>query len=540
MQRGRGRVCDGGMTMSVRIRPSLSLLISATVAAFVVAVSSAVETTDGSNRPTAGAPNYRATTTSAAADGLRLEPLFTQVAGERTPARPPSDIAKHIVRRTTLSISDKTLAAGGILTAEAHVLNLFPDVLIVAMRDHVESRSQRDYSWFGSIPGDPFGHVILAVVSGKLTATIRYQHRSFLVHPVLAELYEALEIDERGFPEDEPSDLSVGEPGPVSPTGTRPPTRAVAAPALDVGGLIRLVPWEFARREGDVGPFELRPDDGSVIDVMVVYTHYAAWLSDPWLTYTHQFWPNHPSPIALLGKIQAAFDEANLSFQDSGPTRLNMIGPPMELTMGLNAYQETGVMWDDLRAVRLGEIADVHVQREIRAADLVVLVTGAAIGADGKAICGTSAWVRPAGAFADEISAATFGYLGIKQSCLLSNTTLAHEVGHQLGAAHDWYTFIENGSTVDVPLFAHGYVRAIPTNGVRTIMSYDLKCVDEGVACPKVNRFSDPDVSDAYGPLGIAATLDASEPSDVVRAITSNLVRIANYRRSACRATNGC
>jgi hypothetical protein len=142
-------------------------------------------------------------------------------------------------------------------------------------------------------------------------------------------------------------------------------------------------------------------------------------------------------------------------------------------------------------------------------------------------------------ASSNEAYAAARAYFVVKYSCLV-NYTLAHEIGHQLGAAHDWYSVGIEG-TPNVVSYAHGYswVNGPATFGFYTIMATDRKCKDfvstyiqYGLNCPQVGRWSDPSATDSSGePLGSVTPM----PSHDARAITENRIAVANYRLSACR-----
>ncbi|WP_170764612.1 reprolysin-like metallopeptidase [Ruegeria lacuscaerulensis] len=67
-------------------------------------------------------------------------------------------------------------------------------------------------------------------------------------------------------------------------------------------------------------------------------------------------------------------------------------------------------------------------------------------------------------------------------SCL-SNETLAHEVGHNIGLRHDSET--DSGGSIN-----HGYIAHGPRR--RSIMAYNAPCSRRGYNCPKVNRYSSP------------------------------------------------
>lgn len=67
-------------------------------------------------------------------------------------------------------------------------------------------------------------------------------------------------------------------------------------------------------------------------------------------------------------------------------------------------------------------------------------------------------------------------------SCL-SNETLAHEVGHNIGLRHDAET--DSGGSIN-----HGFIAHAPRK--RSIMAYDTSCSRRGYDCPRVNRYSSP------------------------------------------------
>lgn len=68
-------------------------------------------------------------------------------------------------------------------------------------------------------------------------------------------------------------------------------------------------------------------------------------------------------------------------------------------------------------------------------------------------------------------------FLAMEVECSYSINTYAHELGHLLGAQHDWYV---NASTTPTT-YAHGHVD--PLNSFTTLVAYATRCVDLGVSC---------------------------------------------------------
>jgi hypothetical protein len=81
-----------------------------------------------------------------------------------------------------------------------------------------------------------------------------------------------------------------------------------------------------------------------------------------------------------------------------------------------------------------------------------------------------------------------FGYSVTDTSCLSPNFTFAHELGHNMGAQHDWYV-----SSATLPYtYAHGYVNTDPGFRWRTIMAYADRCTVQGFSCSRLLSWANP------------------------------------------------
>ena len=98
----------------------------------------------------------------------------------------------------------------------------------------------------------------------------------------------------------------------------------------------------------------------------------------------------------------------------------------------------------------------------------------------------------------------------VQRGAALGNKTFAHELGHCMGARHNKE---EDASSS----YAHGYINR--TKNWRTIMSYATDC-----SCPRIDNFSNPDISYNGDPTGIA---DAADNARMMRSrslTTSNFM----------------
>jgi hypothetical protein len=170
-------------------------------------------------------------------------------------------------------------------------------------------------------------------------------------------------------------------------------------------------------------------------------------------------------------------------------------------------YVENGSHFDHVYRFRNkgdGYMDEVHELRAKYGADVAALVV------DDPKGCGLSIRVG-----AD----ATDAFTALDQQCMATMYSLAHEIGHLIGARHDRALDDE-----DRPFaYGHGFVNG---NMWRTIMSYGDSCGN----CPRRPVWSSPDVKVDGVPAGDAAT-------DNAEVIREEAARVANFYPGAASAS---
>jgi hypothetical protein len=194
--------------------------------------------------------------------------------------------------------------------------------------------------------------------------------------------------------------------------------------------------------------------------------------------------------------IELAIEEGNESFRNSGigNVKLRLV----------HAYQtdyaEEGAHFDHVwRFADKGDgyMEEIHGLRNKYKADVAVLLV------DDPAGCGlaTRVYADPEEAFAV-----------VHHECAAASYTVAHEIGHLIGARHD----LSMDKVMSPFPYGHGYV-----NGVkwRDIMSYKESCN----GCPRIPVWSSPKVLIKGEPAG-------TPDLDNARVIAEQAARVAAFR----------
>ncbi len=194
--------------------------------------------------------------------------------------------------------------------------------------------------------------------------------------------------------------------------------------------------------------------------------------------------------------MELAAEQANETFRNSGLGNISLRVVHSQMI----DYDETGGehFTHLYRMVDgLGAFKDVRKLRNEKRADIVGLILEDPSG------CGLSTRV---GADAEE------AYFVVHHSCAAITISIAHEIGHIIGARHDR---IIDANDAPFP-YGHGHV-----NGTkwRDIMSYQKGC--DG--CPRIPFWSNPRIMYRGEPTG-------TDAADNARVILEQAERVSNFR----------
>ena len=389
--------------------------------------------------------------------------LFTPAAEQATWADPTITRTRFV--KADLDLLDK-ITVGDTLT-----LRLFHDIELTAVFDQIAP----NYSWSGRIAGYQLSQVTLVKWKGQLLGNIALPGAFYQIRYAGDKVYAIHQLDQSAFPpEMEP--IPVGQASGMSQTAN--------APAAD---------------------------DGSVIDVLVVYTAQARQMAG--------------DTVAMEAEINMAVVETNESYDNSFiDQRLRLVH------MDEISYDESDLDWfvalDHLREPYDGYLDRAHTLRDAFCADSVMLIVG------DTEYCGLAYMMS---SVSPSFESWAFGLVSL-DCCATGSLSFGHELGHIMAAHHDWYV----NESIDPYPYNHGYVNV--ADRWRTIMSYNSECDSSYVYCDRLPFWSNPDVSYDGDPMGVPAGTSSScregepEPdcdADNRLVLNSTATTVANFRDSA-------
>ena len=108
----------------------------------------------------------------------------------------------------------------------------------------------------------------------------------------------------------------------------------------------------------------------------------------------------------------------------------------------------------------------------------------------------------------------SYAFFVASYSCIESNLTFAHELGHLLGCHHD--TFVDTN-----PKFTYGHGYVYKPGNWRTLMAYDDACA----TCTRIPRWSNPNKTYGGVPMGTATK------EDNARVCRENMDKVAQFEK---------
>ncbi|WP_459062700.1 M12 family metallo-peptidase [Stenotrophomonas sp. PSU-St15] len=181
--------------------------------------------------------------------------------------------------------------------------------------------------------------------------------------------------------------------------------------------------------------------------------------------------------------VQLAVAESNQGYTNSN------VGLTLQLARyETTSYSESGDFNTDLarfRGTSDGYMDSIHSSRNTYTADVGVLLINNA------SYCGLASGIG---------SSASTAFAAVYWDCATGYYSFAHEIGHLQSARHD----LANDPSTSPYAYGHGY-RYEPSSGTgwRTIMAYN--CTR---SCPRLNYWSNPNISYNGIPMGTASTAD--------------------------------
>jgi len=290
-----------------------------------------------------------------------------------------------------------------------------------------EIRGPQNYSWVGdNTEGD--GYIIISVLGDDIQAIIRKGIESYKILTTGTGAQVIVEIDQSEYPledcffDDQPENKQA-------PAGLNTQNYPTNKTALEVG---------------------------CPQTAIILYTPDAATgikgLYDEMLT-------------DIKNSIQEAVKDMNEAFEDSEITTYDAVEIALISEFNFDNSTSTAVDLDSLR-----RMPEAIALKDNYNADFLILITDVYTNSCGRA-------------YVQATKSSAFGI--VPYTCMITNLSLAHEVGHLFGAGHD----VENNGSKIHP-YNNGYI--YPSGKWYTIMSYWTPC---GSDCRRIAHFSNPDVT---------------------------------------------
>ena len=337
------------------------------------------------------------------------------------------------------------------------VLNVFENLEYTLIIQKIERNRSGSFSWYGQLKDIPRSQVVLVINEEKVFGNISKANFSYQIRHISEESHAIYEIDPSKFPPTSEPIIPNIEPKPSSPvdplenlmkqmelhiSGTDTNIDShISGTNVQNGGDEFVSSNQFlpnsSSSNGSSSTSQTQADDGTVVDVLVVYTAEARLAAG--------------GASAISSLIDLATSETNAAYANSGVNHTIRIVGRQE-----TSYSETGFSFSGfLSAAQGGSFDGLHALRDSTGADLVVILV------DGdNSLCGLGYLMTTVSS-----TFAPFGYSVTATNCATGNYTFGHEIGHNMAARHDRANDNTDGSPFN---YNHGYVDNI--NSFKTIM----------------------------------------------------------------------
>ena len=365
-------------------------------------------------------------------------------------------------------------------------ISFFDDTSLTVEFTRVENIGATGKTFRGSVKGVANSSAVLVENAGLISGNVNLLNDRYQIRNFGDAGHVMRQIDVGALPADHMA---------------TPSTSAVTLPAASSKG----------HRSGEAA-INTAVDDGSTIDVMVVYTPAARF--------------SQGGTNAMKSLIDLGFADTNAAYANSGVTQRVRLVYAGEVN-----YQETNLLTDlaRLQGTADGYMDEVHELRNLYGADIVSLWGNYTAG------CGQSNLMT-----SEEVAFASLAFNVVERNCATSNYSFAHELGHNMGLQHD--VFDGNSGTIVTPEgsstqtsinYAHGYVDL--NNRFRSIMAISAQCDLQvpAVNCPRIPHFSNPALTfdnRASFPPASASAPTGSTSSQESRALNDTRDTTANFR----------
>jgi len=369
-----------------------------------------------------------------------------------------------VIRSRSTEINYDALTVGDQKISQSSVarkvldLNLFEDTILRAVAKDIEYHHD-GFDFKGSIQGDKLSSINLCARGSAIIADVLYQGRFFTIRSSANGMHTIAEVDRSLFPDEMP---------PINISSD-------ASSDQNLDDYINSL-------EGT------SHDDGSTIDIMVAYTTAVK---------------NIYGQSGVEALIDLSIMDTNQAYSNSHiNTQLRLVH-----TVEVLDYNEASNMFGDLENLTFkddGKMDEIHVLRDQYAADFVALLV---VNFD---LCGIAYIMQdPVQTFEERAFNVT------NHSCATSTNTFAHEIGHNMGMAHN----VEDAQSLGTYNYSFGYWA--PNEAFRTVMAYQCPGF-----CPRVLNYSNPNVLSSGLATGVA------DASDNARTANLNAIVLSNFRNS--------